>query len=67
MNAINPKIRSASANQLIYYDLRNKKMDTTLTVNLRLKSRLNRTEHRTLRNWLIKHFKNESVKIIVEQ
>ena len=66
MNAINPKIRSASANQIIYYDLCNKKMDTTLTVNLRLKSRLNRTEHRTLRNWLIKHFKNEKLKVIIE-
>ena len=66
MNAINPKIRSASANQLIYYDLVNNKMDTTLTVNLRLKSRLNRKEHKTLQKWLFKRLKNDRVKIIIE-
>lgn len=67
MNAINSKIRSASANQLVYYNLDSKEMDTTVTVNLRLKSRLNKTEHKTLQNWLFKRFKNERVNIIVEQ
>ena len=66
MNAINPKIRSASASQLIYYDLGNNKMDTTLTVNLRLKSRLNRKEHKTLQHWLFKRLKNDRLKVIID-
>ena len=66
MNAINPKIRSASANQLIYYNLDDKKMDTTITVNLRLKSRLNKAEHHTLQKWLFKRLKNEKLKILID-
>ena len=67
MNAINSKVRSASANQLIYYNVDNKRMDTITTVNIRLKSRLKRVEHQTLQKWLYKRFKNEKLKIIVEQ
>lgn len=66
MNAINPKIRSASFNQLVYYSLDNHKMDTTLTVNMRVKSHLNKVEYQKLQNWLFKRMKNESLKIIVE-
>lgn len=67
MNAINSKIRSASANQLAYYNLDNKKMDTITAVNLILKSSLNKAEHQTLQKWLNKRFKYENVKIISEQ
>ncbi len=66
MNAINSKIRSASANQLIYYDIENKNMDTTITVNLRLISRINKAEQQMLQKWLIKRFKNEKMKLIIE-
>lgn len=66
MNAINSKIWSASANQLVYYDLDSKKMDTTITVNLRLKSKLNNTEYKTVQNWLSKRLKNEKLKVIIE-
>lgn len=66
MNAINSKIRSASANQLIYYDIENKNMDTTITVNIRLISRINKAEQQMLQKWLIKRFKNEKMKLIIE-
>lgn len=66
MNAINPKIRSASVNQLVYYNLDNQKMDTTITVNIRLKSRLSLKEHHTIQKWLYKRLKNENLKVIIE-
>ena len=66
MNAINSKIRSASANQLVYYNIDNHKMDTTITVNLRLQSRLSKTEHLMLQKWLFKRLKNEKLKVIIE-
>lgn len=66
MNAINSKVQSVSANQLIYYNLDNNKMDTTITVNLKLKTRLSKTEYHTLQNWLFKRFKNDSLRMIIE-
>jgi len=66
MNAINSKIRSASTNQLVYYNVDNHKMDTTITVNLRLQSRLSKTEHLMLQKWLFKRLKNEKLKVIIE-
>lgn len=66
MNAINLKIWSASVNRLIYYNLDSLIMDTTITVNLRLKSRMNTTEHQMLQNLLFKRLKNKRLKVIVE-
>lgn len=66
MNAINPKIQSASVNRLIYYEVGNNKMDTILTVNLKLKYRLKNTEHKALEKWMQKRFKNNKLKIITE-
>lgn len=66
MNAINAKVRSASVNQLIYYDVDRKKNDTTVTVNLRTKPILNKTEYQSLQRWLFKRLKNDKLKIIIE-
>ncbi len=66
MNAINPKVGSASVNRLVYYNIENKNMDTTITVNLRLKSRLNKEEHQTLEKWLVKRLNAEDLNVIIE-
>lgn len=66
INAINPKIQSFSANQIIYYNTKNSKMDTTLTVNLKTTSKLNTSEYKIVQNWLYKRLKNDSLKIILE-
>lgn len=66
INAINPKIQSLSANQLIYYNLKSSKMDTTITVNLKTISKLNSSEYKIVQNWLYKRMKNDSLKIILE-
>ncbi len=66
INAINPKIQSFSANQIIYYDTKKTKMDTTITVNLKTISKLNTYEYKIVQNWLYKRLKNDSLKIILE-
>jgi len=66
INAINPKIQSLSASPIIYYSINKSKMDTTLTVNLKTSSRLYNSEYKTIRNWLYKRLKNDSLKIIFE-
>jgi len=66
MSAINPKVGSASVNRLVYYTIDNKNMDTTITVNLRLKSRLNKEENQTLEKWLVKRLNAEDLKVIIE-
>jgi len=66
INAINPKIQSLSANQLIYYNVKSSKMDTTITVNLKTISKLNSSEYKIVQNWLYKRMKNDSLKIILE-
>lgn len=66
INAINPKIQSLSANQIVYYSIKNSKMDTSLTVNIITTSKLNNSEYKIVQNWLYKRLKNDSLKIILE-
>lgn len=66
INAINTKIQSLSATQIVYYNIKNSKLDTTLTVNLKTASKLNNSEYKIVKNWLYKRLKNERLKIILE-
>lgn len=66
MNAFNPKIRSASVGQQIFFHIDTNKMDTSITVILRVQAALSKTEDQTLQRWLTKRLKKEKLKVILE-
>lgn len=64
ISAINNKIYSCSANQMIYYDINEADFDTTIAVSLKTKSRLKSSEITMLHNWLEKRLKFDHIKLI---
>ncbi len=66
-NAINNKIYSFSANQVIFYNVKKAEYDTLITANIRTTTSLSRNEYKTIQEWLEKRLKIDNLKLNVER
>lgn len=66
-NAINDKIYSLSANQMINYNIKDVRFDTVILVNIVSTKGLNDKEYKIIDNWLKTRLNKNKIKIIIEK
>jgi uncharacterized hydrophobic protein (TIGR00271 family) len=66
LNAINPKIYSFSVNQVFSYNVKDKSFDTIIIANVKASSTIDKKEAETIRKWLEKRIKKDSIKFVLE-